>query len=86
MQLGLGGDLALPINAIITKELQLRGSFRFDEEFELAVDLMGKGVVDVKPLLTHTIPFEQAVEAFETANDRDHRHEGTAHLLIIHGK
>jgi L-idonate 5-dehydrogenase len=31
---------------------------------------MGEGLVDVKPVLTHTIPFEQAVEAFETANDR----------------
>lgn len=32
---------------------------------------MGSGAVDVTPVLTHTIPFEQAVEAFETANDRD---------------
>ncbi|MBP7002694.1 L-idonate 5-dehydrogenase [Amaricoccus sp.] len=70
VQLGLGGDFALPINAIITKELQIRGSFRFHEEFELAVALMGQGLVDVRPVLTHTIPFEQAVEAFETANDR----------------
>jgi L-idonate 5-dehydrogenase len=70
VQLGLGGDFALPINAIITKELQIRGSFRFHEEFELAVALMGQGLVDVKPVLTHTIPFERAVEAFETANDR----------------
>jgi L-idonate 5-dehydrogenase len=71
VQVGLGGDFALPINTIITKELQLRGSFRFHEEFGLAVDLMGRGLVDVKPLLTHTIPFEDAVAAFETANDRN---------------
>jgi L-idonate 5-dehydrogenase len=70
VQLGLGGDFALPINAIITKELQIRGSFRFHQEFELAIGLMGDGLVDVRPVLTHTIPFEQAVEAFETANDR----------------
>ena len=72
VQLGLGGDFAVPINAIITKELRLLGSFRFDEEFALAVALMGEGAVDVSPVLTHTIPFERAVEAFETANDRDH--------------
>jgi L-idonate 5-dehydrogenase len=72
VQLGLGGDFALPINAIITKELRLLGSFRFDEEFALAVALMGSGAVDVKPVLTHTIPFDRAGEAFETANDRDH--------------
>jgi L-idonate 5-dehydrogenase len=72
VQLGLGGDFALPINAVITKELRLLGSFRFDEEFAVAVALMGAGSIDVKPVLTHTIPFEQAVEAFETANDRNH--------------
>jgi L-idonate 5-dehydrogenase len=70
VQLGLGGDMKLPINVIVTKELQLRGTFRFDEEFRLAVDLMGAGVVDVKPLLTETLPFERAMEAFELASDR----------------
>jgi L-idonate 5-dehydrogenase len=70
VQLGLGGDMRLPMNTIVAKELQLRGSFRFDEEFRLAVDLMGKGLVDVKPLLTDTVPFEQASEAFNLASDR----------------
>jgi L-idonate 5-dehydrogenase len=70
VQLGLGGDMKLPMNIIVAKELQLRGTFRFDEEFRLAVDLMGKGLVDVKPLLTQTVPFEQAVDAFTLASDR----------------
>jgi L-idonate 5-dehydrogenase len=70
VQLGLGGDMRLPVNVIVTKELQLRGTFRFDEEFRLAVDLMGKGLIDVKPLLTETLPFDRASEAFELASDR----------------
>jgi L-idonate 5-dehydrogenase len=70
VQLGLGGDMKLPINIIVARELQIRGTFRFDEEFRLAVDLMGKGLVDVKPLLTRTIPFERAVDAFTLASDR----------------
>jgi L-idonate 5-dehydrogenase len=70
VQLGLGGDMKLPINIIVAKELQIRGTFRFDEEFRLAVDLMGKGLVDVKPLLTQTFPFERAVDAFTLASDR----------------
>ena len=70
MQLGLGGEMKIPVNALVTKELQLRGTFRFDEEFQLAVDLMGKGLVDVKPLLTEIVPFEQAVAAFDLASDR----------------
>jgi L-idonate 5-dehydrogenase len=70
VQLGLGGEMKLPMNLIVTKELQVRGSFRFDEEFRLAVDLMGKGLIDVKPLLTETVPFEQASQAFSLASDR----------------
>ncbi|OKO92139.1 phosphoesterase [Bradyrhizobium sp. NAS80.1] len=70
VQLGLGGEMTLPINTIVAKELQLRGTFRFDPEFELAVRLMGEGLIDVQPLITATMPFESAVAAFELASDR----------------
>ena len=70
VQLGLGGEMTLPINSIVAKELQLRGTFRFDPEFELAVRLMGEGLIDVKSLITATMPFENAVAAFELASDR----------------
>jgi L-idonate 5-dehydrogenase len=70
VQVGLGGDATLPLNTIVAKELQLRGTFRFDAEFQLAVDLMNKGLVDVKPLLSASMPFENAIEAFELAGDR----------------
>ncbi len=70
VQVGLGGSVTLPINTIVAKEIQLRGTFRFHEEFALAVELMGKGLIDVKPLVTATLPFERAVEAFELAGDK----------------
>jgi L-idonate 5-dehydrogenase len=70
VQLGLGGEMTLPVNSIVTKELQLRGTFRFDAEFELALRLMGEGRLDVKPLITASLPFDEAVEAFELASDR----------------
>jgi len=70
MQLGLGGEMKLPINAITAKEIDLRGSFRFHEEFALAVELIGKGLIDVKPLISATVPFTDATAAFELATDR----------------
>jgi L-idonate 5-dehydrogenase len=70
VQVGLGGTATLPINTIVAKELQLRGTFRFHEEYALAVELMGKGLIDVKPLVTATLPMERAKEAFELAGDR----------------
>jgi L-idonate 5-dehydrogenase len=70
MQLGLGGDMTLPINLITAKELELRGTFRFHEEFALALEYMGKGLIDVKPLISATAPFTEAHAAFELATDR----------------
>jgi len=70
VQLGLGGAFTLPINTIVAKEIELRGTFRFHEEFALAVELIGKGLVDVKPLITATLPFAEADAAFRLASDR----------------
>jgi L-idonate 5-dehydrogenase len=70
VQVGLGGDMTLPVNTIVAKEFQLRGTFRFDREFELAVQLLSEKLIDVKPLITATLPFAAAVEAFELAGDR----------------
>ncbi len=70
MQLGLGGDISIPQNLIVSKELEIRGSFRFHEEFALAVDLINKRRVDLMPLLTGVYPMADAVAAFEAANDR----------------
>lgn len=70
VQLGLGGDMQLPVQAITTKELSLCGSFRFHEEFATGVALMRKGLIDVKPLITHTVPLAEAETAFRIASDR----------------
>ena len=70
MQLGLGGDMAVPTMQITVKELDLRGSFRFHEEFATAVRLMQSGAIDVKAAITHTLPLEEAELAFRIANDR----------------
>ncbi|MCB1438449.1 MAG: L-idonate 5-dehydrogenase [Nitratireductor sp.] len=70
MQLGLGGDMTLPVQAMTAKELDLRGSFRFHEEFPMAVRLMQAGMIDVKPLISHTMTLDDAVAAFDLASDR----------------
>ena len=70
MQLGLGGDMSLPMMAITAKELSLKGSFRFHDEFHTGVSLMQKGLIDVKPLITHTVSIDDAVAGFKLASDR----------------
>jgi L-idonate 5-dehydrogenase len=70
VQVGLGGDMTLPVNVLVAKEFDLRGAFRFHEEFAVAVELLNKRLIDVKPLISATFPYQDSVKAFEFAADR----------------
>jgi L-idonate 5-dehydrogenase len=70
IQLGLGGNISIPQNLIVSKEIEIRGSFRFHEEFGLAVDMINKQRVDLSPLLTEVVPLVDAKRAFDLASDR----------------
>ena len=71
VQIGIaGGEMSLPMNLAVTKEIELRGTFRFHPEFALAVALIGGGLTDVMPLLTATVPLSDANDAFALAADR----------------
>jgi L-idonate 5-dehydrogenase len=71
VQLGLSGsELTLPLNTVVAKEFDLRGAFRFHEEFAVAVALINQGLVDLKPLVSATLPYRDAGRAFALAADR----------------
>jgi len=70
LQLGLGGDMTLPMMTITSRELDLRGSFRFHPEFATGISLMQKGLIDVRPFITRTLPLAEAERAFQLAGDR----------------
>ena len=70
VQLGLGGDVSIPQNMVVGKELSICGSFRFHAEFKLAIQLINSGRVNLRPMVTRAFPLSQAREAFELASDR----------------
>jgi L-idonate 5-dehydrogenase len=70
VQLGLGGEVPLPVNVLVAKEIALRGTFRFHEEFRWAVEALAAGRIDVAPLLTEVVPVAEAKRAFDLASDR----------------
>jgi L-idonate 5-dehydrogenase len=67
---GLGGDISLPMNQLVAKEIDLRGTFRFHAEFAHAVQFLNSGLIDGKPVITAVVPFNRAVEAFALAADK----------------
>ena len=70
VQLGIGENAPLPLSAIVAKELEIRGTFRFHSEFEVAASLIASKRINVEALLTAVLPLADANEAFALASDR----------------
>lgn len=70
---GLGllppGDTPVPANAVITRELRLVGSFRFDTELGEVLQALADGRLPVDPVITSVLPAARTSEAFELASD-----------------
>ena len=65
-----GGAIPVPANAVMAKEIDLLGSFRFAEEFGEAVRLIVDGEIDVMAIVTADYPLDDAVAGFRASLDR----------------
>jgi D-xylulose reductase len=79
VQTGIGKPkLSIPMLALSEKELRVRGCFRYGAgDFALAVQLLDRRMVDLKPLISSVTPFERAPEAW----DKTGRGEGIKNLV-----
>ncbi len=76
-----GGDLTLignaspkvelPLQAIVTRQITMRGSCAIAGEYELALDLMGRGKVDVRALVSAVAPLADGATWFERLYARE---------------
>lgn len=66
------GDVSIAANLLMAQEIDYLGSFRFHEEYAMAVDFLATGKIDVAPLITAEFVLEDADAAFEAAADREH--------------
>lgn len=66
VQGGMGREeLTFPITACCTKELTVKGSFRYSSgDYKLAVELVAEGKIDVKRLISRKVRFHEAEQAF----------------------
>ncbi|OCX63783.1 L-idonate 5-dehydrogenase [Thioclava sp. SK-1] len=70
VQVGVMGDTPVPFNMLVAKELNLIGTHRFDAEFGQAVDLINSRKMTLAPIVTHSLPVENAADAMALAQDR----------------
>jgi L-idonate 5-dehydrogenase len=70
VQVGMVPDAPRPVNLapFISKEVDLRGTFRFREEIDQAVVLLDRRP-EIEQVVTHVLPVDRAEEAFALARD-----------------
>jgi L-idonate 5-dehydrogenase len=68
--IGLGGDISMPLNLLVGKEIDLRGTFRFHSEFAVAVAFLNQRLIDARPVISDILALDQASEAFRLAGDK----------------
>jgi L-iditol 2-dehydrogenase/L-idonate 5-dehydrogenase len=63
------GPQPVLISLAITRELDLRGSFRFNDEIDEVITALADGSLNIGPVITHDYPVTAALEAFDTARN-----------------
>ncbi len=49
---------------MVTRELVLRGSYAFVDEFDRAIELLAAGAIDVRPLIELAAPLDDGPDLF----------------------
>lgn len=70
VEVGVAGDVAVPLNLIVGKEIAFVGTHRFFGEYAQAVKLIDQRRIDVRPIITGAVDLAEAAAAFDMAGDR----------------
>ncbi|CAH0718100.1 unnamed protein product, partial [Brenthis ino] len=76
---GMGSpELTLPLAGAVAREVDVRGIFRYVNEYPIALSMVASGQINVKPLVTHHFSLEETLEAYEVAR------RGSGIKVMIH--
>ncbi|XP_078050501.1 sorbitol dehydrogenase [Augochlora pura] len=65
---GMGApEVQVPLINALCREVDIRGVFRYANDYGDALNLLASKKIDVKPLITHNYKIEDTVAAFDTA-------------------
>lgn len=75
LQVGCGKpEITIPLMSMGFREVNIVTSFRYKNSWPTVIRLVNEGVFgDVTRLITHTLPLEKAVEAFEVCVTKEER-------------
>ncbi|GAB1868173.1 Sorbitol dehydrogenase [Camponotus japonicus] len=75
-------EIQIPLINAASREVDIRGVFRYVNNYNDALELVASGRVNVKPLITHNYKMEDTMQAFETSRTG----AGGAIKVMIHCK
>jgi len=64
-------EVPLPLQKVVTRQIRLQGSCASAGEYPRAIELMAKGAIQVKPLITAVAPLEEGPRWFERLYARE---------------
>ncbi|CAG9769218.1 unnamed protein product [Ceutorhynchus assimilis] len=73
-------EQTLPLSSAIIREVDIRGVFRYNNDYPTAIDMVASGKISVKPLITHHYKLEETEKAFQVAKTQ----EGNPIKILIH--
>src|ERR1700761_2909563 len=72
VQIGTVGtaDIPIPVNLLMVREINFRGSMRYGDTFNEAIRLVAAGRIKVQPFINHVFALDDSVKALQFAADR----------------
>lgn len=72
-------QVTIPLQAVVSRQIRLQGTAASSGEYPQAIDLIARGVIQVKPLITAVAPLEDGPRWF----DRLHAHEPNLMKIVL---
>ena len=63
----------LPVNLFIQREITLSGSQGYNWDFQDAINILERGDLDLKPLITHKFPLSDVQKGFDLLMERGNK-------------
>jgi len=82
---GLGpAKMTLPVTSAFTRELDIRGVFKYNDAYQPAINLIASGKVNVKPIITHHYDLKDSLEGFKVSQNGIDRSGKMAVKVMLH--
>ena len=60
-------NVPIDFATLLTKEVEIKTVFRYAHQYDRAIRLLSSNKIDVKPMITDTLLFDNSIKAFERA-------------------